>query len=203
MDANSVLAYLGDNWTWALGLGTAMFGLTFLASLLNQERKDEVALWLMGAQSEKGWSEGFVSMFDAVFGAHHFSWRCFLRSTLASMIAVILIWLLMGNAGAIGLRVQSELTLGFLVSGLVINVFADYISLLETRWLLGRMPRSTLAQIGVLVLDLMISATIIWVVIFAYIRSPLHSGEIETFAEILGVFSTFSVFFYSTFLTSV
>ncbi len=59
------------------------------------------------------------------------------------------------------------------------------------------------AQAGVLVLDLALSAAIIWLAIFAYLNSPLYTGEIESFAEILGLFSVFSVLFYSTFLTSV
>ncbi|MEM1163653.1 MAG: hypothetical protein AAGJ28_22195, partial [Pseudomonadota bacterium] len=102
------------------------------------------------------------------------------------------------------LRLKSDLNLGaVLVIGLAINVLADYLSLLETRWLLSRMPRPWWAQAGVLLLDLILTAAIIWVAIFLYIRSPLHEGEIESFAEILGVFSIFSVFFYSTFLTSV
>jgi TPR repeat protein len=147
-----------------------------------------------------------VSLFDAVFGSDHLSLRCFLRSTVASLIAVALIWALMGNLGTLGTRLQAELSLGsLLVLALAVNVVADYVSLLETRLLLGWMPRirSTLAQAGVLLLDLILSAAIIWLAIFAFLRSPLHEGEVETFAEILGVFSTFSVLFYSTFLTSV
>ena len=99
---------------------------------------------------------------------------------------------------------RADLSLGsVLVLALAVNVIADYVSLLETRLLLGRMPRSTLGQALVLILDLALSAAIIWLAIFAYLRSPLNSGEIESFAEILGLFSIFSVLFYSTFLTSV
>ena len=36
-----------------------------------------------------------------------------------------------------------------------------------------------------------------------FITSLFYEGEAESFAEILGVFSVFSVLFYSTFLTSV
>ena len=181
-----------------------MFALTAYASLLNPKRKEDVALWLMGAQSEEGWSKSFVTLFDSVFSENHLSLKCLIRSVIASLIAVMAIWLLMGNADLIGLRMQSNLSLGwFLVTALVVNVIADYISLLETRWLLGRIPRSTFAQIGVLIFDFPISAAIIWVAIFLYLRSPLREGDVESFAEILGVFSVFSVFFYSTFLTSV
>ncbi|MDW4499915.1 tetratricopeptide repeat protein [Sulfitobacter sp. D35] len=204
MLAESVLSYLEANWGWAAGLAASIMGLTALAGLLNRQRKDEVALWLMGAHTEAGWAKSFTTLFDAVFGRHHLSLRCFLRSAAASLVAVVVIWLLMGSAETIGLRLQADLTLGtVLILGLAINVAADYASLLETRHLLAHMPRRWLAQAGVLILDLLFSAAIIWLAIFAYIRSPLHQGEIESFAEILGIFSIFSVFFYSTFLTSV
>jgi hypothetical protein len=204
VDANTLLEYLAENWTWALGLAGSMFALTALASMLHPERKQDVADWLKGAHGEDGWAKSFIRLFDSVFGEHHLSLKCFLRSIAASLIAVVVIWLLMGSAEMVGLRMQSDLSLGWiLITGLAINVVADYVSLLETRWLLGRMPRHWVLQIGVLILDFLVSAAIIWIVIFLYLRSPLHSGEVETFAEILGVFSIFSVFFYSTFLTSV
>ena len=199
--------FFQTNWGWAAGLAGSMLGLTLLAgSLLSPQRKDEIALWLMGAHSQESWSRSFVSLFDAVFGERHFSLRCMLRSTVASLIAVVLIWSLMGNVGALGLRIRAELSLGsVLVLALAVNVVADYVSLLETRYLLGRMHRvrSVLAQFAVLVADLVISAAIIWLAILAYRLSPIYQGEAESFAEILGVFSIFSVAFYSTFLTSV
>jgi hypothetical protein len=55
----------------------------------------------------------------------------------------------------------------------------------------------------VLLADLILSGAIIFAAIWLYIRSPLYQGDIHSFAEVLGAFSIFSVFFYSTFLTSV
>ena len=204
LDAHPLMLMVGIDWGWALGLAGSMMGLTALAGLLNLARREELSLWLMGALDETSWSKSFIGLFDAVFGHRHLSLKCFLRSALASLIAVVVIWLVMGSTDSIGLRLQAELDLGtLLVLGLVINVAADYVSLLETRFLLGHMPRHALAQVGMLVLDLLISAAIIWLAIFAFLNSPLHAGDIESFAEILGVFSVFSVFFYSTFLTSL
>lgn len=204
---DTLQTFLQTNWLWATGLAAAMVGLTlFAAKLLNPARKDEIALWLMGAVPEEDWSRNFVALFDAAFGANHFSFRCFLRSSVASVIAVVAIWALMGEAGTLGLRLKADLSLGAVLwLALAVNIVADYVSLLETRFLLGRICRlrSTLAQAAVLVLDFALSAAIIWLAIFAYLRSPLHAGEIESFAEILGLFSIFSVLFYSTFLTSV
>lgn len=203
LDVDHFLAFVQANWAWAVGLGGAMFALNALAVLAHPDRKADIAFWLSGRRTQESWSRSFTALFDGLFGDRHLSFKCFFRSAIASLIAVVLIWSLMGSAGTLGERFQATQTLGaVLLLGLFINVLADYVSLLETRFLLGRMPKPFIAQLGVLFLDLLITAGIIWVFIFAYINSPLHEGELETFAEILGVFSIFSVFFYSTFLTS-
>jgi len=101
---------LQTNWGWATGLAASMLALTLLAGgLLNPGRKDDIALWLMGAQSEETWARTFATLFDAI----------------------------------------------------------------------------------------------IWLAFLAYLGGPPHEGGIESFAEILGLISIFSVLFYSTFPTSV
>ena len=199
-------AFIRDNSYWTAQLAAGLVAITLLAGgLLNQARKDEIALWLMGAQSERNWAKSFTTLFDALFGERHFTWRCFLTSTVVSLAAVLLIWLAMGGTGALGLRIRAELSLGVLLPmALAVNVLADYVSLLETRWLLGRLHRwrAWPVQLAVLALDAVLTGAIIWLAIAAYLASPLHGGEVESFAEILGVFSIFSVLFYSTFLTS-
>ncbi len=89
--------------------------------------------------------------------------------------------------------------------GVAINVLADYFSLLETRFLLAyhRRVQSAVVKLLVLCADLAFSAGIIWLVISLFLVSPLHQGDAESFAEVLGVFSIYSVFFYSTFFTSI
>lgn len=179
IDFPALQVVLQNNLGWPAGLAVSMFVLTVLAGkLLNPERKDEIALWLMGAQSEDSWSKSFVSLFDAVFGEWHLSLRCLLCSAVASVLAVAVIWLVMSNVGMLELRVRSDLSLGgFLILALAVNVVADYLSLLETRLLLGQMHRirSPVAQAGLLVIDLMISAAIIWLAIFLYLKSLLVS----------------------------
>lgn len=205
IDFSAVQAFFKTNWGWATGLAGAVLALTaFAASILNADRKETIALWLMGAQSEENWAKSFTALFDAVFGENHLSLRCFVRSSIASLIAVGLIWALMGIGGAYDLRLQADLALGeILALALAINLLADYLSLLETRWLLGWLakPRPLAVQVIAIVTDFLISAAIIWVAIFGI--TALLGIESDSFAEILGVFSVYSVLFYSTFLTSV
>lgn len=204
----------GGNVAWAAGLAGLMLALTALATkLLNPQRKDEIALWLMGA-AEDSWHRTFCDLFDAVFGRNHLTWKCARRSALASLLSVVVIWFFMGKVGLIGARLDADLSLGWLLAlALGVNLVADYLSLYETRWLIGQMHRVKTAPLQALLLlvDLVVSATIIWVAILLFVRSPiyslfqerLHTGETASFAEILGVFSIFSVLFYSTFLTSL
>ena len=205
MDFSTIASFFETNWGWATGLSAAMLGLTaFAASILNQDRKDSLALWLMGAQPEENWAKSFTALFDAVFGENHLSLRCFGISAIASMLAVVLIWALMGAGGAYDARLADGGDLWRLLGlALIINILADYVSLLETRWLLGWLStrRPVLVQIAALIADLLISALIIWVAITGI--TSLFRIESDTLAETLGVFSPFSILFYSTFLTSL
>ncbi|MEM9320922.1 MAG: tetratricopeptide repeat protein [Pseudomonadota bacterium] len=176
----------------------------FAAGILNKDRKDSIALWLMGAQSEENWAKSFTALFDAVFGENHLSLKCFLRSAIASLLAVVLIWALMGWGGTYEARLEGGDDLIRLLSlALIINIIADYVSLLETRWLLGWLStrRPFGIQILALIADILISAAIIWIAIWG-ITTALRI-ENDTLAETLGVFSPFSILFYSTFLTSL
>lgn len=197
--------FLQTNWGWAAGLAGAMLALTaFAASILNPGRKRQIARWLMGKQLEEHWASSFTALFDTVFGRQHLSLRCMIRSAIASMIAVVVIWALMGIGGVYDLRLRTELDLGvLLVVFLFANLVADYLSLLETRWLLGWLskPRALPVQIAALIADFVVSGTIIWTAIFAVTWAA--GIETDSFAEVLGVFSILSVLFYSTFLTSV
>ena len=194
------------SWVSAAGLAASMLALTlFAGKLLNPDRKDDIALWLMGGTTEESWSRSFTSLFDAVFGKKHWSMRCVIRSSIASLIAVVLIWQWIGQ-GLIGTRLPNDASLGrVLLAALVVNLVADYLSLLETRFLLGQMHRFKTAwqQAVILLVDALLSGLIIWIAIRTYLTSPISGGASGSFPEIAGIFSIYSVLFYSTFLTSV
>ena len=206
-EASYIVEIVMANWKPAGGFALASFILTASAgSLLKQDRKDEIALWLMGAHTPDTWAKTFGSFFDALFGARHLSINCFIRSSIASIMSVVVIWLLIGSLDTYSIRIESEIsTVSLVLTAICINIIADYISLLETRFLLDHIDKvkSFAGQIGVLFLDFLISASIIWIAILMYSNSGLYPGKAESFAEIVGVFSIFSVIFYSTFFTSV
>ena len=204
VDASGPLQDLID---WAWGPAGFMLVMTTLAGkYLHPDRKAELAGWLRGQMPEQSWHGTFVEFFDTLFGRKHISLRCFGASAAASLLAVTGIWLLLGELGTADLRIEADVSLGgLLVLALVVNVAADYVSLLETRWLLNKLNRwhTWWQQVGVLLIDLLLSGAIIWAAIELYLASPFYTGERDSMAEVLGLFSIFSILFYSTFLTSV
>ena len=98
------------------------------------------------------WPHHFVSIFDRMFGDHHLTWKCFRRSSIASVVSVIVLATLsaalhpdrriLGHDAISGAESwRAPLYFGVLV--VLINVFPDYVSLLKTRVLLGRIVDSS------------------------------------------------------------
>ena len=96
-----------------------------------------------------------------------------------------------------------------MVLALVVNALADYLSLLETRWLLGWLARHRPVWLQALVLlgDLAVTAAIIWGALWAVQATGLTAFVLgegrDGLAEVVGLFSPLAVFFYSSFVTSI
>ena len=90
-----------------------------------------------------------------------------------------------------------------IILGSIINIIPDYISLYQTRCILNKFRKTSnfTNQIFAVILDLIISCLIIWasINIFNIFTNKKYISSIEMIA----VFSEYSVFFYSTFLTSI
>ena len=205
----TLLVGLPTSWPWlSVGIFIAMGCYALMRCVdkhhLSKDFKEELSLWLLGAH-ESGWSKFFCHLFDVIFGDKHLSWRCFYRSSLASMGAVLLLYIVFDEGlGVYGNRQPDGVDIPqLLLLGATINILADYGSLYETRWLLQRLERvkSFWGQGLVLLADLLFSGIIIWLVISGY--RLIVGQEPITVVEMLALFSVFSIFFYSTFLTSL
>ncbi len=193
---------------WEGGFAFLFVALTASAmSLLAQSRKDEIALWLMGAHTGESWAKAYLSMFDGLFGENHFNFRCFLRSSLVSAVTVIGIWMMMNANG--GMTARLDLAgLEFwdvALIGVAVNLIADYLSLLETRTLLGVLPRlrNPVLHLLILIVDLIVSAAIILTVIWLVQRYEIFINQEANWLEVGLAFSVYTAPFYSTFVTSV
>ena len=163
----------------------------------------------------------FIEAFDRIFGDRHLTWRCFQRSCVASMMAVsvmTIVWTVLD----IDLW-QSHLLLNqgspiivMLFAALVFNLVPDYISLLETRWILRRVSHAGLKKlIAIVVLDVIITGGIfvcgvgiIVILISSIDGHPMGVSEIAEFFSDWVLLKSyldmpFGIFFYSTYFTSV
>ena len=197
-------AFFATYLAFILTTAGSVYGATiWIGSHLSPESKNSLTLWL-GGEYESSWSHHFCNLFDAVFGKKHLSWHCFIRSSLASVIAVLILYVLFSEVlGVTGERALGELSLWKAVLfAAVINIFPDYLSLFETRWLLKRFEniQSFKGPLAVLFADALFTGAIILlsVSVFQIVRGEAVLSPIE----IMALFSVFSVFFYSTFLSS-
>ena len=159
----------------------------------------------------------FIEAFDRIFGDRHLTWRCFLRSCVASIMAVFvmtIVWVVLDpNAWQQFSKSLQSHEIFFVILGLasLFNLVPDYISLLETRWILHKSAHVGIKKLIVLlVLDVIITGTI-----FACMATLLFMGLGST-SDFIESFSTgirfrspmgddisIGVFFYSTYFTSV
>jgi hypothetical protein len=142
--------------------GIVLFGAVWgffkgVESVLTDQTKFEIAVWLVGVkagQKLEPWPETFATVFDRVFGTRHLSWKCFLRSCVASLSVTCI------GAVGVGSIPRFETTVGaylawwlrVLIFFMACNAIPDYLSLLETRWVLrtirnGQSGRVTVAAV--------------------------------------------------------
>jgi hypothetical protein len=154
----------------------------------NADARHETAQWLnnvdIGGPVNR-FAASFAHAFDSVFGARHFSWKCFYRSCLASMIWSSVLFLFWGATHPHDLRqngVSDYLTWWIIMTG-ASNLIPDYLSLLKTRYLIKMCQRSESPwRVVLLVLgDAVLSA----IIAFAAIILGFHflAGEKNVFVE--------------------
>jgi hypothetical protein len=181
-DALTTITKLIQSMPGVLVAGAALAGIVWkfferAESVLNEGTRLEIAIWLLGRKKfgpkVQPWSDTFARVFDRVFGEKHLSWKCFGRSCIASYASV---GILLSVAVLIGLeplktlgfinetefRISESVVVVALLYGLFFNVIPDYLSLLETRYVLNRLKatRSILAVAVWLVIDLYITSVI-------------------------------------------
>lgn len=197
---------VSQSWGFALAISLFYFGLTkFALGLLSKSRKETLALFLLGA--ERNWASNFCSLFDSVFGGNLISIRFLLSSALISICSVLVIWFAITSSDIlgdrIGLTTQSN---KILIIGIIINTFADIISNLETRYILGKIEKNRSAFFSLALLFVDATATALTIIILLSLSSTLgilpQSSNFGV-GETVGLFSIYSIFFLSTFVTSL
>lgn len=190
--------------------GTFLFSmLTFSVSIQNRPRRLALGLWLSGGISHDAWSEWYVGRFDHYFGITGVNLpslaRSLVRSCLLSLFWVSIFFIVFGYGfGLLENRASESLSLlEVLIFATVLNFLPDYLSLLQTRLLMSFLPviRRRITHFAVLLADFILTASISFGAIsaFRFSRGLEFMGPVE----LLGFYSTYSFFFYSTFVTSI
>ena len=147
-----VLIYIGS---W-LSITGGLYGLFSKAGdLLKKESREKLSRSIKGLDLPKraNWPEMFAELFDGVFGEKHLSFRCFFRSSIASLFSLVVVGMILegvtrGKAEVFGLipvysgLVGPIVAIVFVVLIVLINTIPDYLSLYETRMMLNWLRRS-------------------------------------------------------------
>ena len=178
---------------------------TFLFSVERHgaaSQSEGLTRWVQGADN-RTWAHHYSLFLDHVFGGRSISWRCFIRSSIVSIVSVGLIYIVMYSAVDLSPdRVRDPFVFWkYIALAIFFNLIPDYLSLLETRWLIRQLDRitSVLGNVAALIVDVLCSAIIgaLWIVLVSYL-----GGFSTSPIELVLVFSKLSVFFYSGFLAS-
>lgn len=198
-------------WLAAFAMSAGFYAVVvFWLGHFSPEVKEELTLWLWGERQFE-WAAMFSRSFDAFYGKKHVSWRCFIRSSLVSIAAVVFltyIFSLSNSAENMPAVRHPYVMLGlFFILGAIINVVPDYLSLIETRWLLRKFEtvHGFRWQCLFVLADLVFTATIIIVSlrIFEYSLVLGVDDAPTSIIELVAFFSIFSIFFYSSFSSSL
>jgi hypothetical protein len=158
---------------WVLGLMTAP--LVFTQSAVKKEFSVELGKRLLSLKIGewlRNLPEEFINFFDAIFTKKHFSLLCFKRSCISSICFFIIVTItyFLSYPGS-SFRISAErlifnnsykFNIGNLLIILTLNLFTDYISLLETRYVISKIDKkSSMIKIALLLcFDIIASATI-------------------------------------------
>lgn len=174
------------------------------------------------------WPSVFVEMFDSIFGKRHLTWKCFGKSCLASLIAVAIVTLsyLANSASYVNgiMKMGIEALAMLIVFTVLFNFVPDFISLLETRFVLRLVLRNNnrpaVISLAILV-DVLITFIIFTLGVFLIFRVLVGtegSSLFEAFAEFSTTMlqwllfrgdgndtieTSMSIFLWSTFFTSI
>lgn len=121
-------------------------------------------------------------LFDSTFTKKHLSWRFFFRSCVASVFWLVLlsfIFLIFSKDSTLFYEVNKlDFFLYIFPAGLLLNIVPDYLSLIQTRYFLGRMTNAhSYVVVIFLLLDLIFSIVIFLTMIALLLLLPEEGGS--------------------------
>lgn len=202
-------------WSCTMGGLWALFDLA--ETVVSKESKKKVTAWIKGLEISRRneWPKTFMDVVGAVFGRRHFSLRCFFSSSVASFCFVLILAILFMSLNPQTAREvldETEFFFAIFLGVGILNLFPDYFSLLETRFILRAMTKtSSTLRILILVIADLIFTTAIIVVVFVGVSLIANVSLAEVakacrlgleFRAVGEGDMTPGIFIYTTYLTS-
>jgi hypothetical protein len=143
--------------------GTVWKGFGVIENHLNEDAKLKIAIWLLDLhvplEKMQTWLETFASVFDRVFGRNHLSWKCFWRSAVISYLSIFVVGSYLDGLrySFTSYQIYAKFRYGF-----VGNVLPDYVSLLETRYVMSliRKAETSLLRAVLVLVDFILTSSI-------------------------------------------
>jgi hypothetical protein len=206
-----ILTWIG---CWGATVGAVWFLFDKSEQTLRGPVKQAISSWLRNADPQRivsDWPRYFRNVFDGVFTDQHRSWRCFKRSCAASATSTLIlavIWLLFRPSDFVYTLSEIDTPSDALAVTLLVpvlglwNMVIDYLSLLETRTLIGVMERARTSTglVAILIGDLVATAMIfvagayLSFIPVATIALPLAGGGPPEWHEVTDWFSAVGEF---------
>ena len=167
--------------TWATVNGAIWILFSKADKVLSENARISLSHWLLNRQrfkDTKGLSNFIVPLFDRIFTNNHFSFRCFIRSSIATAVTIVSLfgWFLSfgGNCFIIAIENRYLLQPIFIYPVFcifILNIIFDYLSLLETRMVINYLEnQKVFSTLIILLIDIFYTASI---AIFLYICSSI------------------------------
>lgn len=195
------------------------------------ELKTVIVTWMRSKDGKSTQAAGLTTqslrLFDSIFGKDHLTWRCFGFSAAVSMTTFLLFYFvfILWKGWSIGMpasffkeMLNPGLLLGLILVSALLNCIPDYISLLETRWLLGLLEKNSesLTWIAItLIMDLLITSAIFLIMPAAVVVvmegvNPFSTSSIKIITGMLAInaqhgrtFAPLYIAYATTFATSI
>lgn len=190
------------------------------------QTREDLSKWLRRADPE-AWADvmscSLRDLFDTVFGKRLIAWK-FVRNSfiasIASVAVVTLMWYAIRPAEFLAFVTEGSMLtsiVALLFGSIIFNLIPDLISLIQTRWVLGQVRRSSSRSLRVLIgwlaADLVLTTVVAvgaFAVIYSWLRTPDLREIVRTLTEsVLPMHASdwkaasFGIWFYSTYFTSV
>ena len=238
---NTSLTFLSYAVSWAVIMGGVWALFDRAENTASKIGRIKLAKWLKSIDplsALRSWPKKFAEIFDLIFGERHLSFRCFRRSIVVSTIFVtiiLLFWISFRTNEFLSLINHKDwwiVVIAFFFSVGFLNIFIDYISLLETRYIIKLMSKSNsiILNFIYLIIDILVTG-LIWIIIIVLfvgllnkIIQPIDENPISFSFWLKDFFKSFpnyilmihadlspegiptipdAVLFYSTYFTSV